>query len=207
MGDRVAMSRNLVLSDEQWAGTGAGVRPSVGTTGICYDNAVSESFFATLKRELAPSSPHHANLNAWPNLPRVRTAVFDYIETDYNRKRIHSTLGYLTPEEYEVAFDKEASNAAQSGVHGNGDALFAARATTSAKSCPPWRQPPRDQPSTNQKVHLTQQRAALGGPAARWAASTRAHFAATRLDSLTIAWGSGMAPYSTKPRGWQEYDR
>jgi len=81
------------------------VRPSVGATGICYDNAVSESFFATLKKELV-------HLHPWPSLTRVRTAVFDYIETYYNRKRIHSTLGYLTPEEYELAFDKEVPKAA-----------------------------------------------------------------------------------------------
>ncbi len=82
-----------------------GIRPSVGKTGICYDNAVSESFFATIKKELIHLTP-------WPTLARLKTAVFSYIETYYNRQRIHSTLDYLTPEEYELAFDREALKAA-----------------------------------------------------------------------------------------------
>lgn len=81
------------------------VRPSVGKTGICYDNAVAESFFATIKKELV-------HLRPWPTLTRLRTALFTYIETYYNRKRSHSTLAYLSPEEYELAFDMEAAKAA-----------------------------------------------------------------------------------------------
>jgi len=81
------------------------VRPSVGKTGICYDNAVAESFFATIKKELV-------HLRPWPTLARLRTELFAYIETYYNRKRIHSTLDYLSPEEYELAFDMEAAKAA-----------------------------------------------------------------------------------------------
>jgi putative transposase len=81
------------------------IRPSVGKTGICYDNAVAESFFATLKKELVHTRP-------WPNLARLRTAVFEYIEGYYNRKRLHSTLNYLSPDEYEQRFDKEAAKAA-----------------------------------------------------------------------------------------------
>jgi transposase InsO family protein len=71
-----------------------GVRPSVGRTGICYDNAVAESFFATLKKELI-------HLHPWPTLAHLRTAVFEYIESYYNRRRRHSTIGYDTPIEYE----------------------------------------------------------------------------------------------------------
>jgi transposase InsO family protein len=71
-----------------------GVRPSVGRTGICYDNAVAESFFATLKKELV-------HLHPWPTLAHLRTAVFEYIESYYNRRRRHSTIGYDTPIEYE----------------------------------------------------------------------------------------------------------
>lgn len=71
-----------------------GVRPSVGRTGICYDNAVAESFFATLKKELIHTRP-------WPNIDRLQTAVFEYVESYYNRRRRHSTLGYDTPIEYE----------------------------------------------------------------------------------------------------------
>ncbi len=85
--------------------TDHGIRPSVGKTGICYDNAVAESFFATLKKELVHTRP-------WPTLARLRTAVFEFIETYYNRKRLHSTLGYLSPEEYELRFDKENPKAA-----------------------------------------------------------------------------------------------
>ncbi|HEU0102366.1 MAG TPA: integrase core domain-containing protein, partial [Mycobacteriales bacterium] len=81
------------------------VRPSVGKTGICYDNAVSESFFATIKKELV-------HLRPWPSLSRLRTALFHYIETYYNRKRRHSTLDYLNPQEYEREFDKKGLQAA-----------------------------------------------------------------------------------------------
>jgi putative transposase len=71
-----------------------GVRPSVGRTGICYDNAVAESSFATLKKELIHTRP-------WPTIDRLRTAVFEYIESYYNRRRRHSAIGYDTPIEYE----------------------------------------------------------------------------------------------------------
>lgn len=85
--------------------TDNGVRPSVGKTGICYDNAVAESFFATVKKELV-------HLRPWPTLARLRTELFTYIESYYNRKRRHSTLDYLTPEQYELAFDRKAFQAA-----------------------------------------------------------------------------------------------
>jgi putative transposase len=71
-----------------------GVRPSVGRTGICYDNAVAESFFATLKKELVHTRP-------WPTIDRLQTAVFEYIESYYNRRRRHSTIDYDTPIEHE----------------------------------------------------------------------------------------------------------
>lgn len=85
--------------------TSNAVRPSVGKTGICYDNAVSESFFATIKKELV-------HLRPWPTLARLRTDLFAYIESYYNRKRRHSTLDYLTPEQYELEFDTRAIQAA-----------------------------------------------------------------------------------------------
>jgi putative transposase len=81
------------------------VRPSVGKTGICYDNAVAESFFATIKKELV-------HLRPWPTLSRLSTALFEYIEVYYNRKRRHSTLDYLSPQEYETVFDKKEHLAA-----------------------------------------------------------------------------------------------
>jgi transposase InsO family protein len=74
--------------------TANGVRPSVGRTGICYDNAVAESFFATIKKELIHIRP-------WPTIDMLRAAVFEYIESYYNRRRRHSTIGYDTPIEYE----------------------------------------------------------------------------------------------------------
>lgn len=71
------------------------IRQSLGRTGICYDNAVAESFFATYKKELIHRRP-------WMNLKTVRKATFSWIEQYYNRRRRHSTLGYLTPSEYEL---------------------------------------------------------------------------------------------------------
>ena len=71
-----------------------GVVLSVGMAGECWDNAVAESFFATIKRELIDT-------RAWPTRAGLRTAVFDYIEGWYNTRRLHSTLGYRSPAEYE----------------------------------------------------------------------------------------------------------
>jgi putative transposase len=68
------------------------VRPSVGRTGVCWDNAAAESFFATLKNEMYHR--HHFDTRA-----RARFAVAEYIEIFYNRTRLHSTLGYRTPAE------------------------------------------------------------------------------------------------------------
>lgn len=67
---------------------------SVGRTGICYDNAVAESFFATFKKELIHTRP-------WVNLSTLRKEAFLWIEHYYNRQRRHSSLGYLTPAEYD----------------------------------------------------------------------------------------------------------
>lgn len=73
------------------------IRRSLGRTGVCYDNAVSESFFATYKKELIHTRP-------WPDLERLRSETVDWIENYYNTVRRHSTLGYLTPEEYELGY-------------------------------------------------------------------------------------------------------
>ncbi len=73
------------------------IRRSVGRTGICYDNAVAESFFASYKKELIHTRP-------WPDLTSVKKATFEWIEMYYNRTRRHSTLGYLTPHEYELGY-------------------------------------------------------------------------------------------------------
>lgn len=69
---------------------------SLGRTGICYDNAVSESFFATYKKELIHTRP-------WPDLKSIRKESIDWFRY-YNTTRRHSTLGYLTPAEYELGY-------------------------------------------------------------------------------------------------------
>ena len=73
----------------------AGIAQSMGSKGDCFDNAVAESFFATLKKELI-------HRRSWPTKPELRTEIFDYIETFYNRERRHSTLGQLSPSRYET---------------------------------------------------------------------------------------------------------
>lgn len=72
-----------------------GMTCSMSRVGDCWDNAVSESFFATLKRELLPNV-------MWATREEARTAVFEYIEVWYNRQRRHSSLGYLSPVAYEL---------------------------------------------------------------------------------------------------------
>lgn len=71
-----------------------GIRCSMGSVGDCYDNAMAESFFATLECELLARQPFRTQFKA-------RTALFKYIEVFYNRQRRHSALGYLSPDAYE----------------------------------------------------------------------------------------------------------
>ncbi len=73
----------------------AGIAQSMGSKGDCFDNAVAESFFATLKKELI-------NRRSWPSKAELRTEVFDYVEVFYNRERRHSTLGQRSPADYET---------------------------------------------------------------------------------------------------------
>jgi putative transposase len=68
---------------------------SVGRKGECWDNAVAESFFATIKRELIDT-------RSWPTRAGLRRGLFEYIEGWYNTRRLHSTLGYLSPAQYEA---------------------------------------------------------------------------------------------------------
>ena len=72
----------------------AGVRPSMGSVGDCYDNALCESFFATLECELIEQSQFRSQAEA-------RMAVFEFIEGWYNPRRRHSAIGYLSPIEFE----------------------------------------------------------------------------------------------------------
>jgi putative transposase len=74
--------------------TKAGISRSMGSRGDCWDNAVAETFFATLKKEFVHSQ-------AWPTRRELTGEVFEYIEAFYNLRRRHSTLGYLSPAEYE----------------------------------------------------------------------------------------------------------
>jgi putative transposase len=71
-----------------------GIRCSMGSVGDCYDNAMAESFFATLECELLARQLFRTQLEA-------RSALFEYIEVFYNRQRRHSALGYLSPEAFE----------------------------------------------------------------------------------------------------------
>jgi transposase InsO family protein len=73
------------------------VRTSLGRTGVCWDNAAAESFFAALKNEMYYRQ-------SFPTRARARFAVADYIEVFYNRTRLHSTLGYRTPAEVLTQF-------------------------------------------------------------------------------------------------------
>jgi hypothetical protein len=72
----------------------AGVRPSMGSVGDAYDNAMCESFFATLECELLARSRFKTQAEA-------RHAIFEFVEGFYNRRRRHSSIGYLSPVDYE----------------------------------------------------------------------------------------------------------
>ena len=71
---------------------------SMSKKGDCWDNAVAESFFGTLKTELVQHEKYKTREEA-------RLSIFDYIETFYNRKRLHSHLNYLPPEEFEKSME------------------------------------------------------------------------------------------------------
>lgn len=75
----------------------AGVLPSMGAVGTAYDNAVVESFFGSLKRELLRG-------RRFATRAQARSAIFEWIEAFYNRQRRHSTLGQLSPAEFEGSY-------------------------------------------------------------------------------------------------------
>jgi transposase InsO family protein len=71
-----------------------GITPSMGRTGTALDNAMAESFVSTLKTELVSRLQ-------FPTRQATRTAIFEYLETFYNARRLHSSLGYRSPADFE----------------------------------------------------------------------------------------------------------
>ena len=84
---------------------GAGVKPSMGSVGDCYDNAMCESFFATLECELLERCAFRTKAEA-------EAAVFQFIEGWYNPHRLHSSLGYRSPVNYEREYHRNTASAA-----------------------------------------------------------------------------------------------
>ena len=77
-----------------------GITRSMSRKGDCYDNAVAESFFGILKNELVHTTQ-------FENMIDARSELFRYIEGFYNRRRLHSYLGYLSPDQFE--YDRQAA--------------------------------------------------------------------------------------------------
>jgi putative transposase len=105
-----------------------GVRPSMGTVGDAYDNAMAESFFASLECELI-------DRKSWQTKTEARLALFTYIEAWYNPRRRHSALGYLSPYNYE-------------SKHRNASELSVEHGLTTVGSCVAGATPPVDNPAT-----------------------------------------------------------
>jgi putative transposase len=82
-----------------------GIVPSMGRVGSALDNAISESFVATLKSELVSRVQ-------FPSRQAAKTAIFEYLEAFYNARRLHSSLGYKSPVDFEEGRMREASAAA-----------------------------------------------------------------------------------------------
>jgi putative transposase len=77
----------------------AGIAQSMGAVGTCFDNAVAETFFATLTKERLLHDPP---AGGWATRAQLRSGIFEYIEGFYNPTRLHSTLGMRSPIEYEA---------------------------------------------------------------------------------------------------------
>jgi putative transposase len=86
-----------------------GVRPSMGTVGDAYDNAMAESFFATLECELI-------DRRSWKTKAEAKTAVFRWIEGWYNPHRRHSSLGQISPMEFERRYQEQKDRAPEAGL-------------------------------------------------------------------------------------------
>lgn len=87
------------------------MRPSMGTVGDAYDNAMAESFFATLECELI-------DRRSWPTKTEARLALFTYIEGWYNPRRRHSALGQTSPANFERKHDDKIRTPPSRGEHG-----------------------------------------------------------------------------------------
>mgnify|MGYP003288545428 CR=1 FL=1 len=99
-----------------------GVRPSMGSVGDCFDNALAESFFATLECELLDRRKFRTQAEA-------EMALFDFIEGWYNPQRRHSALGYLSPCEFEGRYHENAMYITNAVTH--------RRARSRARKAPP----------------------------------------------------------------------
>jgi transposase InsO family protein len=80
------------------------MRQSTGRTGSCFDNAAAESFFAALKSEIG--------VREWATRALARNQVFRWIAAYYNRKRLHSSIDYLTPVQAPVRYGQPVALAA-----------------------------------------------------------------------------------------------
>jgi putative transposase len=74
------------------------MQPSMSRKGNCWDNAVAESFWSTIKKE-------HVNHEHYATRAQARASIFEYIEVFYNRKRLHSSIGYMSPEAFEASLN------------------------------------------------------------------------------------------------------
>lgn len=81
--------------------TGLGMRPSMGRTGVCWDNAMAESFFSALKNE-------RVYRTVYPTKKHAKRDVIAYIEGFYNNRRRHSALGYRRPNEVHYSYQQPA---------------------------------------------------------------------------------------------------
>jgi len=111
LGERVVQKGNLVHHSDRGSQYASekyretlkqhGIVCSMSRKGNCWDNAVAESFFATLKKELM-------DRDSWPTRKIAKSAVHEYITMFYNLHRRHSYLGYLSPVEYEISSNRNA---------------------------------------------------------------------------------------------------
>jgi len=85
----------------------------MGSVGDCFDNAVCETFHATLKKE-------RIYRQSWPTRAVARTAIFEFIEGWYNPRRRHSTLGYLSPADFERLHARPARPTLQAAISDDG---------------------------------------------------------------------------------------